>query len=365
MSDLITNIWSNAPGDGANSPFGLSFHLPPQSPRLQKAWTPGTCPKETMRNDALAQARVRAIFRSSRFPNIIDNTSAAFDDLESDTLGQLGSNFPFDEADDRLCDASSVLPDFDNEGLLDTEESLSSFGSSLSSRSTPVGDWTPHWYPHLQAVLSSRSNEECLNACRVLVLSTEWDYGELAELAYQLVSSVLIKVPPLVVATCAANFERSLFDASKHEVASQFVLCISESAFAAWHHYWNPGMNFSIYPRRDFKVTKEHLNAAFTFCRLLGSLFKMNLISRVSVRKVIDLILQNAVLLEHIDMLGNLLSYATPAFWSGVLEVEKNRMVVDLYDLLKRLSDYHFLRPELTREYEKKVEEICILVGSS
>jgi hypothetical protein len=182
---------------------------------------------------------VLAIFRSGRFPNRIDSTSAVIDDLESDALEALGSNFTFDEMGDHTGDASGILPDFDDEHLFDTEESLSS-GSSPSSRSTPLQDWTLHWYPHFRAVLSSGSKDECINACRVLVLSTEWNYEELAELAYQLVSSVLTEVPPLVVATCAANIQHMLLDASKHEAASHFTSCISESACTAWHYYWNP-----------------------------------------------------------------------------------------------------------------------------
>lgn len=236
MLDLVPNIWSNALDDVAET---SSPRLPPQSPRLQKAWVHRGCPKDKPRNDALAQARVLAIFRSGRFPNKIDNVSAVFDDLEPDALEELESSFTFNEVDDHAGDASGVRPDFDDEHLFDTEESFSS-GSSLSSRSTPLQDWTPHWYPQFRVVLSSRSKDECINACRVLVLSTEWEYEELAELAFQLVSSILTEVPPLVVATCAATIQRMLYDASKHEAASQFTSCISESALAAWHHYWNP-----------------------------------------------------------------------------------------------------------------------------
>jgi hypothetical protein len=125
-------------------------------------------------------------------------------------------------------------------------------------------------------------------------------------------------------------------------------------------------MDFSIYPGRQFTVTQQHINAAYAFCRLLGSLFRTKLISRISIREVIDLTLQNAVLLEHIDALGNLISYATSEFWVDASENEKDRTVIELYDMVERLSEYHFLRLELVDEYEKKVEEICtIIVGSS
>ncbi|KAJ3559373.1 hypothetical protein NP233_g11278 [Leucocoprinus birnbaumii] len=353
---MSINIWSSALD---LVPESSSPRLPPQSPKLQKAWAPRLCPKDRTLSDSLAHARVRAIFRSSRFPNRIDNTSTPYDDLEPDDLVGVGPNFTFDEGDDHPGSASGVLPDFDDEHLFDPEESFSSNGSSLSSRSTPMQDWTPHWHPHLCAVLSSRSKDECINACRVLVLSTEWEHEQLAELAYQLVSSVMTAVPPPFVAACASNIKRTLLDASKHEAASLFVSCMSESAFIAWHHYWNPDSDFSIYPGRHFKVTKQHMDAAYTVCRLLGSLFKSKIVSRASVREVVDLTLQNAVLLEHIDALGNLLSYATPEFWVDASEDEKNRTVIELCDVVEWLCEYHFLRPELVKEYEKKVEEIC------
>lgn len=125
-------------------------------------------------------------------------------------------------------------------------------------------------------------------------------------------------------------------------------------------------MASSIYPGRPFTVTQRHINAAYTFCRLLGSLLKAQMVSHVSVREVIDLTLQNAVLLEHIDALGALISYATPELWVDASEIEKDRTMVDLYDVMERLCEYHFLRPELAEEYEKKVEEICTMViGSS
>jgi hypothetical protein len=188
----------------------------------------------------LAQARVHAIFRSGRFPNTINTTSAAVGDFEQNILDELGSEFILDEVDNRARDALCVQPDFDGRELYDTEDSFSSSCSSLSSRSTPVHDWSPNWYTHLGAVLSSRSKEECANACRVLVLSTEWNYEQLAEFAYQLVSSVLNGVSPLIVTMCAGNIRHMFLDTSKHEAASHFTSCVSESAFAAWHHYWNP-----------------------------------------------------------------------------------------------------------------------------
>lgn len=164
----------------------------------------------------------------------------AFEDLEPDALDELGSGYSFDGVDAESGDNDSgIRPDFDNEDLFDTEESFSSSGSS-SSRSTPAQDWTPHWHSRFQHVLSSHSREECANACRVLVLSNNWEFGELAELAYQLVSSVVTGVSPLIVTACAVNIKHMLLEVSKHEAASYFVSCVSQSAFAAWHHYWNP-----------------------------------------------------------------------------------------------------------------------------
>lgn len=86
------------------------------------------------------------------------------------------------------------------------------------------------------------------------------------------------------------------------------------------------------------------------------------MVSRVSVREIVDLTLENAVLLEHIDVVGNLLSYATPEFWVKASEEEKDRFLINVYDVLDGLCEYHFLRPELVEEYEKKVQEICTMV---
>lgn len=117
-------------------------------------------------------------------------------------------------------------------------------------------------------------------------------------------------------------------------------------------------MSFSIYPGRPFLVTEQHLDAGYSFSRLVGSLFKSKLISRASVQEIIDLTLENAVLLEHIDVIGHLLSYATREFWADASESEKDRTLIGLHDVLERLYEYHSLCPELMEEYEKKVEEI-------
>lgn len=109
-------------------------------------------------------------------------------------------------------------------------------------------------------------------------------------------------------------------------------------------------------------VTQQHLDAAYNFCRLLGSLFKAKLVSRVSVKEIIDFALQNAVLLEHIDAIGNLLSYASSDFWAGAAISERDQFIIDLHELLGGLCEYHLLRPELVREYEERVEEICTMV---
>ncbi|KAF9453172.1 hypothetical protein P691DRAFT_659188 [Macrolepiota fuliginosa MF-IS2] len=351
------NIWSRELDILAEPSANYSPRFPPQSPRLQKTWSPRVTPK-----DALAQARVLAIFRSGRFPNKINNPSVVLDDLEPDALNELGSAYSYDGVESKYGDNNlAIQPDFDDEELFNAEESFSSSGSS-SSRSTPVQDRSPHWYLRFQAVLSSRSQAECANACRILVLSNEWGFEELGELAYQLISAVLAGVPPVAVTACAVNIERTLLEAFKHEAASYFISCISESAFVAWHHYWNPGMDFSIYPGRHFLVTQQHLDAGYTFCRLLGSLFRANLVSRVSIMEVIDLTLQNVTLLEHVDAIGNLLSYATSELWEDASGEEKDQFLIDLYDVLDGLCEYHFLRPELVEEYEKKVEEICTIV---
>lgn len=237
MTDRVINIWSNIPDTAAES---SSPRLPPQSPRLQEAWSPRGNSKDKVRSDALAQARVLAIFRSGRFPNRVKNSCTTFEDLEPDALDELSSSYSVgDGVDEHEEDALGIRPDFHDEELFEVEESFSS-ASSSSSRSTPVQDWIPHWQSPFQAIFSSRSNEECANACRTLVLSNEWEYEDLGDLAHQFVSSILTGIPPFIIAACAVNIERMLLDISKHEAASYFVSCLSESAFAAWHHYWNP-----------------------------------------------------------------------------------------------------------------------------
>lgn len=193
-----------------------------------------------MGNDTLAQARILAIFRSGRFPNKIDKPRALYEDLEQDTLDGQEPPRSLEEISHYENAGLGVRPDFVDEESYATEASFSSSASSSSSRSSPAPDWAPNWHHHLQVVLSSRSEGECVNACRALILSNEWSYDDLTELAYQLVSSVLMGIPPIAVTTCAVHIEHILSGTSQHEGASYFVSCISESTIAAWHHYWNP-----------------------------------------------------------------------------------------------------------------------------
>lgn len=237
MSDSILSIWSSSPADIPDSYSKYSPRLSPQSPKLQQPWSPRVNSKDTPRNDLLAQARVLAIFRSGRFPNKVETSSGSFDDLEPDALDGLA--FDLYDHDRVHTHNNGIRPDF-HDDFLEAEESFSSSGSASSSRSTPVQDFVPHWYPVLQSIFTSRSEQESVNACHTLVLSREWKYGDLEELAHTLVSSFPRQVPPHVIARCAANFKLILLDDCKHEAASYFVSCLAQSAFSAWHHYWNP-----------------------------------------------------------------------------------------------------------------------------
>lgn len=112
-------------------------------------------------------------------------------------------------------------------------------------------------------------------------------------------------------------------------------------------------------------MTEKHLDAGYSFGRLVGSLLKSNLITHASVREIIDITLENAILLEHIDMIGHLTSHAAPELWNDISQSEKDRFVIELYDVLERICEYHSLRVELMKEYERKVEEICTTVMKS
>jgi hypothetical protein len=118
-------------------------------------------------------------------------------------------------------------------------------------------------------------------------------------------------------------------------------------------------MSSSIYPGRPFLLTEKHLDAGYSIGRLVGSLLKSDLITRASVREIIDLTLENAILLEHIDMIGHLTSHAVPELWNDVSQNEKDGFVIELYDVLERICGYHLVRLELVEEYERKVGEIC------
>jgi hypothetical protein len=237
MSDSILSIWSRSPSSAPDPYSKYSPKLSPPSPKLQQSWSPRVNSKDRPRNDLLAQARVLAIFRSGRFPNKVETSSGSYDDLEVDTMDGLALDvYDHDGADTYN---NGIRPDF-HDDFLDAEESFSSSGSASSSRSTPVQDFIPHWYPLLHSVFTSRSEQESINACRTLVLSREWKYDDLSELAHTLVSSFPRQVPPHVIAKCAVNLKCILLDDRQHEAASYFVSCLAQSAFSAWHHYWNP-----------------------------------------------------------------------------------------------------------------------------
>lgn len=232
MSDSILSVWSS-PLASIPDPYSKSSpRLSPESPKLQQSWSPRLNSKDRAQSDLLAHARVLAVFRSGKFPNKVETSFGSFDALEPDILDEL----PLDLYDRDGTHSDGIRPDF-HDDFLEAEESS---GSVSSARSTPVQAFIPHWYPLFQSIFTSRSGQESIYACRALILSREWKYEDLGELAHTLVSSILEGVPPHVIANSTANLERILLDDCQHEAASYLVSCVSESAFAAWHHYWNP-----------------------------------------------------------------------------------------------------------------------------